>query len=69
MVYHNALFSIIIFNKEGASQTFLSKTIDVSQYIFLYERCSKKDACGPTRENIWGGLPHKWSCDLLNEKE
>ncbi len=68
LVYITAILSAIVSTTNGTSTNFISKTLGVTRYS-LRKVIVRRVHVDEINENIWGGLPQKQHCDLLNEKD
>jgi len=66
LIYRNALLSIIVSCKNCVSQSFILKTMGANRY-FLRKAIVRRIYVGQAREIIWGKIPRKRQCDVLNE--
>jgi DNA polymerase sigma len=67
-VYRDAIFSAIVSSTNGASQNFIPKALRATRYS-LRKALIIKVHVDETNENIWVGLPRKWHCDVIDEKD
>ncbi len=56
LIYRNALLSTIVSCKNGASQSFISRTVGANKYS-LRKAIAKRIYVGQAREIIWGRIP------------
>ncbi len=66
LIYRNALLSTIVSCKNGASQSFISRTIGANKYS-LRKAIVRRIYLGQAREIIWGGIPRKRQCNVFSE--
>lgn len=67
-VYRNAILFAIVSSTNGASQNFIPKALRATRYS-LRKALIRKVHVDETNENVWVGLPRKWHCDVIDEKD
>jgi len=67
LIYKNVLLSIVVSTNGRRSQNHIAKIIGPNHYS-IQKTMVKHIHIHHTCENIWGGLPKKHRCDVVNDE-